>query len=128
MSAKKIQIICTSPGMRRNGIAHPASAFYDADRWSADEINAFKADPNFTVRDVADGESTTTQADFEARVTAEVDRRVQIQIDELQKSFDQAVSDKAAERITELQAKVEELETKLRASEQAATEKASTKK
>ncbi|MCY1666248.1 hypothetical protein [Rhizobium sp. SL86] len=128
MSAKKFQIICTSPGMRRNGIAHPATAFYDAGRWSEAEIKAFNADPNFTVRELEDGESTTTEADFEARVKAEVDSRLQAKAEDLQKAFDQAVSDKAAEKATELQAKIDDLQAKLDAATKAAAEKPATEK
>ncbi len=128
MAAKKIQIICTSPGMRRNGVVHPASAFYPADKWSPEQLKAFEADPNFVVREVLDGESTTTEADFEARVKAEVEARVLAMAEELQTKFDQAVSDKAAEKVGELQKTIDALETALAAAAKPADEKPSTKK
>lgn len=134
LMSKKIQIICTSPGMRRNGIAHPATAFYDKGHWTEEQIAAFRADPNFTVREADENENTQTADDFEARVKAEVDARVQAKTDELAKSFDQAVSDAVAERMDAAgkalnaeQEKVKALEAKVTGLEKAA-EKQTAKK
>jgi len=121
MSDMKIQIICSSPGLRRNGVAHPASAFYPAGHWTPEQLDAFRADPLFTVREVAENENTQTSDDFEIRVTAELDRRLKAKAEELQKSFDQAVSDKAQEKIDELQAEHNKAVADLNAKLDAAT-------
>lgn len=115
MSDPKIQIICTSPGMRRNGVEHPASAFYAPDRWSKQELAAFRADPNFVVREVSGAESVTTETDIELRIEAEVEKRLKDKADALQASFDAAVTEKAKERVEALEATVSELTTKLEA-------------
>jgi len=101
----KIQIICTSPGMRRNGIAHPASAFYEPGRWTETELDAFRSDPSFVVRE-ADGtvESTLTEADFALKVDAEVNRLLTIKVGELQATFSQAVQNAVDEKTAELKA------------------------
>lgn len=143
--SKKIQIICTSPGMRRNGISHTATAFYDEGHWTPEQIVSFRADPNFTVREVDDAENTQTADDFEARVNAEVEARLQAKADELSKAFDKAVSDAVAERTSALKAehdnaidaagkalkaeqdKVSELEAKITALEKAAEKQAAKK-
>jgi len=59
--AEKITIICRQPGMRRAGVQHPASATYPADRWSKEQLKAFRDDASF---EVIDGEApaATTQA------------------------------------------------------------------
>lgn len=137
----KIQIICTSPGMRRLGIAHPASEIYPAGRWSEVELKAFRADPAFTVRKVDEAESTASADDFEIRVANEVDRRVATKVEELQRRFDQAVTDLVEEKVSDLkeaqakhieeleknvtlaQAKMEELVKQLEAAAQAEAEK-----
>ena len=99
----KIQIICSSPGMRRNGIAHPASAFYDADEWTKEELAAFQSDPAFVVREAVEAtESTTTEIDFQLKVNAEVERLVALKADELQKGFDQAVQEAVADKVSAL--------------------------
>ncbi|SOC83116.1 hypothetical protein SAMN05421890_1561 [Ensifer adhaerens] len=96
---QKIQIICSSPGMRRNGVTHPASAFYDEGHWTEKQMEAFKADPAFTIREVTDGDTGTTEADFELRVKSEVERLSAEKANLLQAAFDQAVSDKVAEQL-----------------------------
>ncbi len=93
----KIQIICSSPGMRRHGIVHPSSAIYEAGRWTEDQIEAFKADPAFTVLKVAEAGVQVEGADIEAAVAA----RVKIAVDDLQARFDKAVEDKVAEKLDE---------------------------
>jgi hypothetical protein len=131
--SKKIQIICTAPGMRRNGVKHPASAFYDEGRWTDEQLAAFRADPAFTVRAVGDGENVKTDDDFGQLVRAAVESRLQVKIDELQAAFDQAVADKAKEKIEELQAEHDKVVVDLNAKLDAATkaagdQKATTKK
>lgn len=131
MSDPKIQIICTSPGMRRNGVEHPASALYAPDRWSEAELGAFRADPNFVVREVSGAESVTTDTDIELRIEAEVEKRLKDKADALQASFDAAVTEKAKERVEALEATVSELTTKLEAAtksnDEAANKKATQK-
>ncbi|ARQ59191.1 hypothetical protein EFR00_24935 [Rhizobium sophoriradicis] len=101
----KIQIICSSPGMWRNGVQHPASEFYPADRWSEKELERFRADPAFTVREVDEtAENTMTDADFLLRVNAEVARQVRAKADELQAKFDQAVKSAVQDKTAELKA------------------------
>ncbi|MGZ2500427.1 hypothetical protein EHI47_14350 [Rhizobium leguminosarum] len=101
----KIQIICSSPGMWRNGIPHPASEFYPADRWNEKELDRFKADPAFTVREVDEtAENTMTDADFQLRVDAEVKRQVDALKDSLQAGFANAVKDAVADKTAELKA------------------------
>lgn len=96
----KVQIICSRPGMLRNGIPHPASAFYDADRWSGKEIAAFKADPAFTVREVDDtAENVLTNTDFQLAVKAEVDRQVAEYKLHLEAGFNTTVSNAVAEKL-----------------------------
>lgn len=100
----KIQIICSNPGMRRNGAIHPASAFYDAGRWTEEQLAAFRADPAFTVREAGEDENVQTEDDFRLRVDAAVQELLAQKVDELQKAFDQAVAEKSKEKIEELQA------------------------
>lgn len=131
MTMKTIQIICTSPGMRRNGMRHPASAFYPADRWGEEELAAFRRDPNFVVREVDEHENLQTDADFEIRVKAEVDAVLMVQSEALQASFAAAVADASAGKIAELQSKIDDLEGRLQAAMKAgekAGEKAAAKK
>ncbi len=84
--SSKIQIICTKPGMRRNGIEHPASAIYAEDRWTEDELKAFVADPSFIVQPVAAGGVQVESEDIEAAVAA----RVEVAKAALQADFDAA--------------------------------------
>lgn len=104
----KIQIICSSPGMRRNGTTHPASAFYDVGHWTETQIAAFKADPAFTVREVTDGDTGTSEADFDLRVKTEVERLLSEKANQLQAAFDQAVSGKVAEQLAPIKADYEQ--------------------
>lgn len=116
----KIQIICSSPGMRRMGKVHPATAIYSADVWTDKQLDAFRADPAFTIREVSETENVRTDDDFEIRVANEVEARLQEKADELQRAFDQAVTEKAQERVDELEAKVTDLTAKLEAAAKAA--------
>ncbi|RFB91770.1 hypothetical protein B5K08_15850 [Rhizobium leguminosarum bv. trifolii] len=100
----KIQIICSSPGMWRNGIPHPASEFYPADRWDEKQLERFRADPAFTVREVDDAENTMTDTDFQLRVDAEVSRQVKAKADGLQASFDAVVRTAVESKTAELKA------------------------
>ncbi|QIO68195.1 hypothetical protein [Rhizobium leguminosarum] len=91
--------------MRRNGIAHPASAFYDADRWSETELERFDADPAFTVRVVDEtAENVKTDTDFRLAVDTEVARQVEALKASLEAGFANAVKDAVAEKTAELQA------------------------
>lgn len=104
----KIQIICSSPGMRRNGIPHGASAFYDAGHWTDDQLDAFRADPAFTVREVDEAsENTQTADDFKLEVDAEVARQMQLKTDELQHTFKKAVDNAVVEKTAKLKGEQE---------------------
>lgn len=120
----KIQIICSSPGIRRNGIAHPASAFYDEGRWSEKELAAFDADPAFTVRSVDDAmENVKSDTDFALAVEAEVDKRVKAKAAELQASFEQAVKEAVEDKTAIIKAEAEKAAEDLGNKLQAATDK-----
>lgn len=126
--SKKIQIICTTPGMRRNGVKHPATAFYKEGHWTEEQLAAFKADPAFTVREVGEGENVQTEDDFQQRVNDAVQVLFEEKVAELQAAFDQAVAEKAKEKIDELQAEhdkvVVDLNVKLDAATKAAGDQA----
>lgn len=92
-----VQIICTKPGMRRNGIEHPASAIYGEGHWSETELEAFRADPSFIVQPVAREGVQVGNGDIEAAVEA----RVKIVSEELQAKFSKAVADQVAEKLDE---------------------------
>ncbi|TBH55022.1 hypothetical protein [Rhizobium leguminosarum] len=101
----KVQIICSSPGMRRNGIVHPASAFYEADRWSDAELERFDADPAFTVRMVDEtAENVKTDTDFRLAVDTEVARQVDALKASLEAGFANAVKDAVTEKTAQLKA------------------------
>ena len=57
--ASKVTIICRNPGMRRNGVIHPASQTYPAGKWTEAQLEAFRADPNF---EVIDGDAPVSKA------------------------------------------------------------------
>ena len=122
--SKTIQIICTTPGMRRNGVKHPASAFYKEGHWTNEQLAAFRADPAFTVREVGEGENVQTADDFQLRVNDAVQVLVEQKIAELQTAFDQAVAEKAKEKIDELQAGHDKVVADLNAKLDAATKAA----
>ncbi|MGC4411295.1 hypothetical protein D4A92_09465 [Rhizobium rosettiformans] len=119
--SKKIQIICTTPGMRRNGVKHPATAFYKEGHWTEEQLAAFRADPAFTVREVGEGENVQTEDDFQQRVNDAVQVLVEQKIAELQAAFDQAVAEKAKEKIEELQGEHDKAVADLNAKLDAAT-------
>lgn len=48
-----VTILCSRPGFRRAGMAHPAEATYGADELTAEQLAAIKADPTFTVIEAA---------------------------------------------------------------------------
>lgn len=101
----KIQIICSSPGMRRHGAVHPASAIYDEGKWTDTQLQAFRDDPAFTVLAVADGGGVLAAGtDIEASINA----RVEVIREEMQKSFNKAVSDGVAEKLDSVKAEVAE--------------------
>lgn len=112
--SKKIMITCIRPGMFRNGIQHPANAIYDEDRWSAAEIESFKADPAFSVVDVAENKVTeevafrlmTSHADELAALEARYDQS----IDEAGKAI-VAAEDRINELLDQLQNEKKRAET-----------------
>jgi predicted HicB family RNase H-like nuclease len=138
----KIQIICSSPGMRRNGIEHAASEFYEPGHWTETQLDAFRADPAFTVREADEAvENTLSADDFNLKVDAEVARQVGLKTAALEKSFkkavEEAVDDKVAKlkgeqetaldaigkKLASAEASVAELQTKLDAAEKASAKK-----
>lgn len=100
----QIQIICSKPGIRRNGIENPASAIYPADRWTPEQIQAFEADPAFIVQEVGSGGVKLTGVDFDTAVAAEVQKQVEALTVALQTSFNAKVAEAASERLANLQA------------------------
>lgn len=96
----KIQIICSKPGIRRNGAEHPAQAIYDAGHWTEKQLDAFRADPAFIVQEVTGKAVEVSSADIEQAVNA----RVQIERQKLQDSFNQAVADAVSEKLAETKA------------------------
>lgn len=97
----KIQIICSSPGIRRNGIEHPASAIYDADRWSDKQLQAFRDDPAFIVQEVAEGGVKLSGKDSDAAVAAKVKEQVEKIAQGLQDTFETKVNEKVAEKLAD---------------------------
>ena len=97
----KIQIICSSPGIRRNGIEHPASAIYDADRWNDKQLQAFKDDPAFIVQDVAEGGIQLSGKDIDANIAAQVNEQVANIAEGLKTSFQNTVTEKVAEELAD---------------------------
>lgn len=91
----KIQIICSIPGLRRNGVVHPAQETYEPGHWTEDQLKAFEADPAFIVQEVHGKAAEVSSADIEQAVKA----RVEIERQKLQDSFNKAVADAVAEKI-----------------------------
>lgn len=101
----KVQIICSSPGLRRNGAEHPASAFYDEGHWTKTQLEAFDGDPAFTVRLVDDeAENVKTDVDFRLAVDAEVSRKLGSKMLDLHASFSKAVEDAVVEKTATIKA------------------------
>lgn len=98
----QIQIICTSPGMRRQGIVHTASAIYEEGHWTETQLQAFKDDPCFIVQPVGAGGVQLSGDDFDTAVAAKVSEQLATLQDALQVTFDTAVAEKARERIEKL--------------------------
>ncbi|UXS52587.1 hypothetical protein FY148_07965 [Agrobacterium tumefaciens] len=96
----KIQIICSKPGIRRNGAEHPAQAIYDAGHWTEKQLDAFRADPAFIVQEVTGKAVELSSADIEQTVNA----RVEIERQKLQESFNQTVTDAVAEKLADTKA------------------------
>lgn len=113
----KIQIICSKPGIRRNGVEHPAQAIYEPGHWTDTELKAFRADPAFIVQEAAGSTVEVSSADIEQAVTV----RVEIERQKLQLSFNQAVSDAVAEKLANTKAEhdnaIDALGKKLKAAE-----------
>lgn len=97
----KIQIICSSPGIRRNGIVHPASATYDEGHWTQKQLEAFRADPAFIVQDVVEGAVKLSGKDVDATIAAKVKEQVEKISQGLQAAFETTVSEKVAEKLAE---------------------------
>ncbi len=112
----KIQIICSKPGIRRNGIEHPAQAIYEPGRWTDKELDAFRADPAFIVQEAAGGAVSSDD------ILAVVAARVEIERRKLQDSFNKAVADDVAEKLADAKANhdnaMDELGKKLKAAEE----------
>lgn len=105
----KIQIICTQPGIRRNGMQHPAEAIYPEGRWSETELEAFRADRAFVVLQVdGDGVKATDVA-----IEAEVQRLVGLKLVDLQAGFDKAVKDAATELADDIGVKLKDALTEI---------------
>ncbi|OVE88000.1 hypothetical protein B7W89_18945 [Agrobacterium tumefaciens] len=96
----KIQIICSKPGIRRNGVEHPAQALYEPGRWTDTELDAFRADPAFIVQEVSGKAVEVSSADIETAVAA----RVEIERQKLQDSFNRTVADAVAEKLADTKA------------------------
>lgn len=113
----KIQIICSKPGIRRNGVEHPAQAVYDAGRWTEEQLAAFRADPAFIVQEVAGKAVEVSSADIEQAVKD----RVEIERKKLEDSFNKAVADAVAEKLADTKAEhdnvIDALGKKLQAAE-----------
>ena len=109
----KIQIICSKPGIRRNGVEHPAQAVYDAGRWTDKELKAFRADPAFIVLEAAGGASASD--DIKLAALVEIERK------KLEAGFNKAVSDAVAEKLADTKAEhdnaIDALGKKLQAAE-----------
>lgn len=97
----KIQIICSSPGIRRNGIVHPASATYDEGHWTQKQLEAFRADPAFIVQDVVEGAVKLSGKGVDATIAAKVKEQVEKISQGLQAAFETTVSEKVAEKLAE---------------------------
>lgn len=117
----QIQIICSKPGIRRNGIEHPASAIYPADRWTPGQLKAFNDDPAFIVQEVGSGGVKLTGVDFDTAVAAEVQKQVEALSTALQTSFNAKVTEAATERLANAKAEhdnaMDDLGRKLQAAE-----------
>lgn len=96
----KIQIICSIPGLRRNGVVHPAQETYEPGHWTEGQLKAFEADPAFIVQEVHGKAAEVSSADIEQAVKARVD----IERKKLEDSFNKAVADAVAEKLAETKA------------------------
>lgn len=97
----KIQIICSKPGIRRHGIAHPASETYDEGHWTPDQLQAFRDDPAFMVQEAVNGGVSLSGPEFDAAVNTKVD---EAKI-ELQKAFIKTLNETVAEKLAEAKSK-----------------------
>lgn len=111
----KIQIICSSPGIRRNGIVHPASATYDEGHWTEKQLEAFRADPAFIVQEVVEGSVKLSGKDVDATIAAKVKEQVEKISLGLQATFETTVSERVAEKLTEATAERDKEITDLKA-------------
>jgi len=113
----KIQIICSIPGLRRNGVVHPAQETYEPGHWTEDQLKSFQADPAFIVQEVHGKAAEVSSADIEQAVKA----RVEIERKKLEDKFNQAVADAVADKLADTKAAhdnaIDELGKKLLAAE-----------
>jgi hypothetical protein len=58
---KTLTIVSRKPGFRRAGIAHPARADYPAERFTADELAALKAEPMLEVIETGEDDAKKTK-------------------------------------------------------------------
>ncbi len=115
----KVQIICSVPGLIRNGVPHSTSEIYEEDHWTVGQLARFMSDPAFTVRTIDDEEAARGSA-FDDAVAAEVNKRVSAKVEEIQQTFQNAVNAASRELVDEIglklkdaQAKITELEDQL---------------
>ncbi|CUX60129.1 hypothetical protein CFBP6626_17930 [Agrobacterium tumefaciens] len=99
----KIQIICSKPGIRRNGIEQPAQATYESGHWTEDQIKAFEADPAFIVQEVSDGGTALSGSEFDAVVAAEVKKQVETITAGMQASYNNAVTTAVNEKLADIE-------------------------
>lgn len=111
----KIQIICARPGMRRHGVEHPATATYDLDRWTEEQLASLREDPSFHVNEIDESGVVTKGDEFEAAVAAEVNRRLQDEAAKLQAEFAKAVDAAATEKVVAAEKQVLELRNSVEA-------------
>jgi len=111
----KIQIICSSPGIRRNGIEHPASAVYDANHWNEKQLQAFCDDPAFIVQEVGKGGVELSGKDIDTAIAAQVNEQVAKIAEGLKASFQTTVTETVAEELADARGEYEQQITDLKA-------------
>lgn len=99
----KIQIICSIPGLRRNGVVHAAQATYEPGHWTEEQLEAFDADPAFIVQEVSDGGTALSGSEFDAVVAAEVKRQVETIAAGMQASYNNTVTTAVNEKLADIE-------------------------
>ena len=110
--SEKITIICSRPGMRRAGMEHPAKASYAADKFSDEQLELLKGDPNFQV---LEGEAKTDTDEASGLLLAEATAQItalEEQLSSKDAEIDalKAEAAKSAKEIKALEAKLKKLE------------------